>query len=455
MRIHFIAIGGSVMHHLAIALKKEGHQVTGSDDVIFDPAESNLRKEELFPDQLGWNADRISPELDMIVLGMHAREDNPELLKAQELGLKIYSYPEFIYEHSKDKQRIVIGGSHGKTTVTAMILHVLNQLNRKFDYVIGALPQGFESTIRLSEEAPIIIVEGDEYLTSALDPTPKFLYYEAHIRVITGIAWDHINVYPTFDGYVEQFLKFVDQAPKAGSLVFNATDKLLKKLVKQSNIRHDVVQFPYEAHKHKIKNGQTFLIDHNKQQVAVDFIGLHNMLNLNAAKQVCLKIGVSQDDFYRAISSFKGAKMRMELVGGNEVAKVYRDFAHAPSKLEATINAVKSQYPKRTLVACMELHTYSSLNKNFLSNYKDTMKKADEAVVFYNPKTVENKRLEVLSDDELRSAFNDRKLHVFTDVAEMRSFLLSQNWRNANLLLMSSGNYANLDIEDLSNQILN
>ncbi|MGB0523278.1 MAG: UDP-N-acetylmuramate--L-alanine ligase [Flammeovirgaceae bacterium] len=455
MRIHFIAIGGSVMHHLAIALKEEGHQVSGSDDVIFDPAESNLKEADLFPDQLGWDANRISNELDLVILGMHAKNDNPELAKAQELGLKVYSYPEFIYEHSKNKQRIVIGGSHGKTSVTAMILHALNQAGRKFDYVIGALPQDFESTIRLSEDAPIIVVEGDEYLTSALDPTPKFLYYQAHIRVITGIAWDHINVFPTFEGYVEQFKRFAEQAPKAGTLIYNTSDKVLKKLIKQADVRHDVVQIPYEAHKYKIKDGQTLLSNHRKEQVPIHLIGEHNMLNLNAAKQVCLKIGISEDDFYEAISSFTGASMRMELVDANENAKVYRDFAHAPSKLEATINAVKSQFPKRTLVACMELHTYSSLNKNFLANYKDTMKKADEAVVFYNPKTVENKRLEQISDEELRLAFNDKKLHVFTDVAKMKSFLLAQNWKNANLLMMSSGNYANLDIKELSSQLLN
>lgn len=454
MRIHFIAIGGSVMHHLAIALKREGHQVTGTDDVIFDPAKSNLEQEGLLPDTLGWDAERISNDLDMVILGMHARKDNPELIKAQKLGLKIYSYPEFIYEHSKNKQRIAIGGSHGKTTVTAMILHVLNTLKLDFDYVIGALPQGFTATSRLSKDAPIIIIEGDEYLTSPLDPTPKFLYYEAHIRVITGIAWDHINVYPDFDHYVEQFKKFAEQSPRSGSLVYNASDKLLKKVIKQADIRHDVTKNPYEAHKHKIKEGQTYLIDHKKRQIPIDLIGEHNMYNLHAAKHVCLKIGVSEEDFYQAITSFKGAKMRLELVGKNDFTKIFRDFAHAPSKLEATVKAVKGQYPKRTLVACMELHTFSSLNKDFIGNYKDTMKKADEAVVFYNPETVAHKRLEAFSERELQEAFNTKKLRVFTDVDKMRSFLVAQNWKNANLLLMSSGNYANLDIEELSNQLL-
>ena len=453
MKVHFIAIGGSIMHNLAIALAQKGYQVTGSDDEIYEPSAGRLKNLGLLPTEEGWFPEKISTNLDAVILGMHARKDNPELLKAQELGLRIYSFPEYIYEQSKNKERVVIAGSHGKTSITAMIVHVLNFHQKKFDYAVGATLEGLEGTVRLTEDAPLIIIEGDEYFSSPIDPTPKFIRYQHHIGLVSGIAWDHFNIFPNFDDYVLQFERFAASTPKAGSIIYCEEDDLATVACTSNNMRSDVVKIAYITHPYEVKNGTTYLkIDHNK--IAVQFFGAHNMQNVNAAKSVCDRIGIDEDKFYQAIQSFKGAAKRLELVAKNDKTAFYRDFGHAPSKIEATTKAVKEQFPNRKLIACAELHTYSSLNKGFIPQYKNTLDKADVGVVYYNPKTVEHKRLAPISEQEIKQAFGDEKIKVFTDANELKSFLLSQTWANANLLMMSSGTYDNLNIKELAEKIV-
>lgn len=453
MKVHFISIGGSVMHNLAIALHRKGYQITGSDDEIYEPSHSRLKKEGLLPTKEGWYTENISTDLDAVVLGMHARKDNPELARAKELGLKIYSYPEYIYQQSQQKERVVIAGSHGKTTTTAMIMHVLQYLGKKFDYVIGAAVEGFETTVRLSEDAPVILIEGDEYLTSPDDPTPKFLHYHHHIALISGIAWDHMNVYPNFDDYVRQFEELAVQTPKSGTLIYCEEDNLTTIVANARKLPEDVLALEYRTHPYTVKNNQTFLnTDHG--DFTLQIFGKHNMQNLSGAKAVCSRLAVTEKEFYQAIQSFKGASKRLEIVSQNEFSTFFRDFAHAPSKVQATINATKEQFESRLLVACAELHTFSSLNKNFLQQYKNTMDKADIAIVYYSPKTVEHKRLEAISEQEILQAFDRKDLKVFTDSEKLKAFLLEISWKNKNLLMMSSGTYDHIDFGVLAAQIL-
>ena len=450
-RIHFIAIGGSVMHNLAIALKQAGHEVTGSDDEIFEPARTALAKHGILPEKEGWHPERIRPDTDVVMLGMHAQKENPELLKAEELGLKIYSFPDYIYEHSKDKQRIVIAGSHGKTTITAIIVHVLSFCKRKFDYVIGARVRGIEQTVRLSD-APVIIIEGDEYLSSALDPTPKFLRYQHHIGLISGIAWDHANVFPSEEEYVKQFDLFADQTPKGGILVYCDQDTMALIIGKKE--RADVTAISYKSHPHSSDQRGHFSLTSNKEKFPIKIFGSHNFQNISGAKEVLKRIGITNEQFYKAITTFEGAAGRLEMIGNNESVTVYKDFAHAPSKVSATVKAVKEIYPLRELVACVELHTFSSLNKKFLPQYKDTLKSAQVPVVYFNPEKVQAKKLEPISVSDIRSAFANPNIHVFDDASKLEKYLLSQNWTNKNLLMMSSGNFGGLRLQELSDQIL-
>lgn len=451
-KIHFISIGGSVMHNLAIALHLKGFVITGSDDEIYEPSASRLAKYDLLPAVTGWFPEKITADLTAVILGMHARQDNPELAKAKELGIKVYSYPEYIFEQSQSKQRVVIAGSHGKTTITSMILHVLNYHKRIFNYLVGAQIEGFDNMVKLSEEAPLIVIEGDEYFTSPLDPTPKFMHYQPHIALISGIAWDHFNVFPTWESYVKQFELLADSLPKAGGIIFDETDDMLDVIGQKE--RTDVVSTPYHAHPYKIEDGKTILITPDNKEVPVLVFGNHNMKNISGAYAVCERLGITDDQFYDAIQSFKGASKRLELLGKTETVSIYRDFAHAPSKVEATTAALKEQYPDRTLVACAELHTFSSLNKVFLSQYRRKLKAADIAVVYYNPQTVEHKRLEPISEEDIRTAFKRDDLNVFTDSSQMVSFLKSLTWENANLLLMSSGTYGDLDLKALATELL-
>lgn len=449
--IHLIAIGGSIMHNLALALHQKGLHITGSDDEIFEPAKSRLQEKGLLPGQEGWFPEKITSELDAVIVGMHARADNPELLKAQQLGLKIFSFPEFIYQQSKNKQRIVIGGSHGKTSITSIIMHVLRYHNRKFDYAVGAQLEGFENMVQLSEEAPIIIIEGDEYLASPIQRVPKFHLYRHHIGVISGISWDHINVFPDPEVYREQFTKFVEMTPKAGAIIYNQDDEQTQLVCVPRN--GDVKYVGYSAHEHVVRNGITYLKT-KKDEVALQVFGEHNLRNINAAKEVCKLIGIKGPAFYEAIATFKGAARRLELLGGNTSTLVYKDFAHAPSKVKATTQAIKQQFPGRRLVACLELHTFSSLNKAFLPEYRHTLEAADLPIVYFNPKTLEHKQMPPLSDAEIQDAFGNNKLQVFTDSSQLANYLKSLSWENQNLILMSSGNYNNMDLKALSEAIL-
>lgn len=448
MRIHFIAIGGSAMHNLAIALHKKGYQVTGSDDVIFEPSVSRLDRFGLLPEKMGWDADRITSDLDAVILGMHALTDNPELLKAQELGLTIYSYPEYIYEQTKDKLRVVIGGSHGKTTITSMILHVLNYYNRDFDYLVGAQLAGFDTMVKVTDSAPLIVIEGDEYLASPIDRRPKFHLYKANIGVISGIAWDHINVFPTLADYTKQFDLFIDTIQPKGKLIYCSDDQELNELVAHSTA--NIEKIPYEIPAHEVKNGVTSLLpDHTLLKV----FGNHNLMNLNAAKLVCKELGIEDEEFNRAIASFTGAAKRLELLSSINDTNVYKDFAHSPSKLKATIEAVKSQFTERKLVACIELHTFSSLNKEFLAQYANTMSNADIAIVYIDEQTFAHKKIQPFSENEVQTAFGSNKLQFFNHSDQLKDYLLKLNFGHTNLLLMSSGNFGGLDLINLAREL--
>ena len=412
MNVHFIAIGGAAMHNLALALHHKGMQVTGSDDTIFEPSKSRLNAAGLLPTSFGWFSEKITKNLDAVVLGMHAKQDNPELLKAQELGLKIYSYPEFLYEQSKHKTRVVIGGSHGKTTITAMILHVLNYHDIEVDYMVGAQLEGFDVMVKLTDDADFMVLEGDEYLSSPIDRRPKFHLYQPNIALLSGIAWDHINVFPTFENYLDQFKIFVDSITVGGSISYNTEDPHVKSIVEDSE--NQIRKFPYQTPEHTIEEGVTYL-DTKEGPLPLEVFGAHNLNNLAGSKWICQQMGVDQDDFYEAISSFSGASKRLEKVAENTSCVVYKDFAHSPSKVKATTEAVKSQYPNRPLVACLELHTYSSLNTIFLEQYKGTLDAADTAVVFYSPQAVEIKKLDSVSETQIETAFEREDLIVFTD----------------------------------------
>ena len=451
-KMHFISIGGSVMHNLAIELHLKGFIVTGSDDEIYEPSSSRLAQYDLLPAVTGWFPEKITSDLEAVILGMHARQDNPELAKAKELGIKVYSYPEYIFEQSQNKQRVVIAGSHGKTTITSMILHVLKYNNRNFNYLVGAQIEGFDNMVKLSEHAPLIVIEGDEYFTSPLDPTPKFIHYQPHIALISGIAWDHYNVFPTWELYVKQFELLADSLPKAGAIIFDETDDMLDVIGQKG--RPDVSSTPYNVHPHRIEDNRTILITAEQGEVPVLVFGSHNMKNISGAREVCERLGLTDEQFYQAIRTFKGASKRLELLGTNESVNVYRDFAHAPSKVEATTNALKEQFPERTLVACAELHTFSSLNKGFLSQYRRKLKAADVAVVYFNPLTLEHKRLESLSEEDIKAAFKRDDLKVFTNSSELETFLKSLTWKDANLLMMSSGTFGDLDLKKLAADIL-
>lgn len=450
--VHFIAIGGAAMHNLAIVLHQKGYLVTGSDDEIYEPSKTRLADNNLLPSEIGWFPEKIHANLNAVILGMHARKDNPELLRAQELGLRIFSYPEYVFEQSKSKQRIVVAGSHGKTTTTSMILHVLNYFKRKFDYLVGARIEGFDNMVKLSDDAPIIVIEGDEYFSSPLDRRPKFLHYHHHIALISGIAWDHINVYPEFENYLHQFELLADATPKAGFLIYDQTDDLVSVICNKE--RPDAQPIGYQAHLHVIRDGKTYLITPKGYEIPVLIFGEHNMKNLNGAKEVLDKIGIEEEQFYEAIQSFKGAANRLELIAKSDNMVIFRDFAHAPSKLEATTQAVKSQFPNRRLVACVELHTFSSLNKYFLDEYKDTFNQPDVAVVYYSPRTIKHKKLTPIEPQEVIEAFGNPNLKVFTDNHALREFLLAQSWDNTNLLLMSSGTYDGLNIPEIAKEIL-
>lgn len=448
--VHFIAIGGAAMHNIALALSQNGAKVSGSDDEIAEPSRSRLKSAGLLPEEEGWFPEKIHGQLDAVVLGMHARKDNPELLRAMELGLKIYSYPEYLYEHSKDKLRVVIGGSHGKTTITSMILFVLKKCGMDFDFMVGAKLDGFDTMVRLSD-APLIILEGDEYLASPIDPRPKFHLYNANIGLISGIAWDHMNVFPTYESYIEQFRIFASNISEKGSLIYCANDPEVVKVVSENSIK--AIKIAYSIPPYYIEKGISYLNLSESKTVGLKIFGEHNLMNLEAAHRVCTLLNITDSDFYAAISEFQGAAKRLEILAMNDQVAVYKDFAHSPSKLKATTDAVRMQYPDKKLIACMELHTFSSLNEKFLDQYKDSMNQADIAIVYFNPKTIEHKKLEPLTEEQVRTAFGRRDLLIFRESGELREYLLSLDARSKVFLLMSSGTFDGLSLDELAQKI--
>jgi len=450
MKVHFIAIGGSAMHNLAIALHKKGFTVTGSDDEIFEPSKSRLANYKLLPENGGWYPEKITTDIDAIILGMHARLDNPELIKAQNLGVKIFSYPEYIYEQTKDKIRVVIGGSHGKTTTTSMIMHVLKENNIDFDYMVGAQIDGFDTMVKLTKKAKIAIFEGDEYLSSPIDRRPKFHLYHPNIALLTGIAWDHINVFPTFENYTSQFKTFIDLIQENGKLIYFEEDKEIQKIITKR--RSTIEYIAYNTHPFFIEQNKTFLKTKNGSY-PLSIFGTHNLQNLMGAYHICKYLKLSDNQFYSAIQSFSGAAKRLQILAENENCVVFQDFAHSPSKLKATTEAVKKQYPNRKLIACMELHTFSSLKKEFLPQYRHSMDMADEAIVYFNPKTIEQKKLESITSEQVATAFGTENLKVYTNSEEMIQYLLNMNFQNSNVLLMSSGNFSGVNLPTLAEKI--
>jgi UDP-N-acetylmuramate: L-alanyl-gamma-D-glutamyl-meso-diaminopimelate ligase len=446
MTTHFIAIGGSAMHNLALALHNKGYKVTGSDDAIFEPSKSRLDKKGILPAEMGWFPEKIINDIDAVILGMHAKADNPELLQAQELGLKIYSYPEFLYEQSKNKTRVVIGGSHGKTTITSMILHVMHYNDIAVDYMVGAQLEGFDTMVHLTDENDFIVLEGDEYLSSPIDRRPKFHLYQPNIALISGIAWDHINVFPTYENYVEQFEIFVDQISRGGILVYNEEDLEVKRVAEAAT--KPTRKLAYSTPNYKVENGTT-LLETPEGDMPIEVFGAHNLNNLAGAKWICQNMGVDEDDFYEAIASFKGASKRLEKIAESRATVAYKDFAHSPSKVAATTKAVKEQYPDRILVACLELHTYSSLNSEFLKEYEGALQYADVAVVFYSPDAVKIKELEEVTYDQIAQAFNRKDLIIYTNPKDFKDYLFNLNLDNSALLLMSSGNYGGLNFDEV------
>ncbi|MBT3442960.1 MAG: peptidoglycan synthetase [Flavobacteriaceae bacterium] len=450
MRIHFIAVGGSAMHNLAIALHLKGYDVTGSDDHIFEPSKSRLNKHGLLPDDFGWDTSRISDDLDFVILGMHAKVDNPELIESQNRNLKIVSYPEFIYEMSKNKTRVVIGGSHGKTSITAMVLHVLNQNGKEVDFMVGAQLEGFETMVHLTDENDFILLEGDEYLSSPIDRRPKFHLYKPNIALLSGISWDHINVFPTKEIYLKQFELFLETMVSGGVLVYNKLDSQVNQI--SIDCKRPIRKLEYTMPDYYIDNGISFLRT-DEGDLPLKIFGDHNLSNLSGAKLICQLMGVQEEEFNNSISSFKGADKRLESILVMMDRNVFKDFAHSPSKVIATVKALKNQYQNRKLIALLELHTFSSLNKEFIVEYKDSLKSADIAVLFYDPKAIKNKGLSAIDDKMIKKAFNDNKLIVFSNSGQLSDFLLSQSYVNANLLIMSSGNYASLDLDFITSQI--
>ena len=446
MKIHFIAIGGSAMHNLAIALKLKGYSITGSDDTINDPSKSRLKKYNLLPEKEGWFSDKISSDIDAVVLGMHAKDDNPELLKAREIGLKIYSYPEFIFNQSKDKIRIVIGGSHGKTSITSLVLHVLRNLNIESDYMVGAQLDGFEVMVKLTETSKYIVLEGDEYLSSALDPRPKFHLYKPHIALISGIAWDHINVFKTFESYLKQFEIFINSVEENGTLVYNELDPDLKKLVSKN--KSNLNYIPYSIPNHKIIDGISF-IDFNNELYRLKIFGDHNLQNISGALNICKALGVESKDFYKAITSFNGASNRLKLVYQSSDIIIFKDFAHSPSKVKATTEAVRKQFPNRKLISFFELHTYSSLNPLFLEKYRNSLKQSDECYIYYSEKNMRIKRLEPIDSELIIRSFNHSSLTVIDNYEKLNKKIHDLDLSNSVLLMMSSGKFGGLDIDKI------
>ncbi len=450
MNVHFIAIGGSAMHNLAIALARKGAFVTGSDDEIFEPSKTRLAKQGILPEHIGWFPEKITTELDAVILGMHAREDNPELLKAKALNIPVYSYPEYLYEQSKEKHRIVIGGSHGKTTITSMLLHVVNELGLNADYMVGAQLEGYDCMVKLTEEANYMILEGDEYLSSPIDRRPKFHLYQPQTAIISGIAWDHINVFPTWENYIEQFRIFCNLIEDGGILIYNTEDETVNELGLEQ--RNRLVLKPYQTPVYRVVEGGTVL-SFGGNEYHLQIFGAHNLQNLMGAMLLGESMGISNHDFLTAIQQFSGAGKRLQKVVESDGFTLFKDFAHSPSKLKATTKAVKEQFADRKVVACMELHTFSSLKKEFLPHYKDAMNAADIAVVYFSPEVVSHKKLEPITKEQVQEAFGGNVI-VLNETAEVMELIRAENWNNTVLLMMSSGNFDGIDYDQLGSELI-
>ena len=450
MRIHFIAIGGTAMHSLAIEMSKKGHNVSGSDDNIYEPAKSNLEKRGLFPKKLGWFSNEISSKIDLIILGMHAKKNNEELKKAQSIGLKIKSYPEFISSISSNKTRVVVAGSHGKSSISAMILHIMNYNNINIDYIIGAPIQGSKETISLTDKNDFILIEGDEYLSSCLDLKSKFLWYKPHIAIINGISWDHINVFPSFKLYIDQFKKFILSISEGGVLLYNSLDKTLVDVIHDLN--HLIKKIPYKFLTSEINEGITY-VDSLEGKIKLNIFGEHNLINLEAARLACQYMGVNETDFFEAIQSFKGVSGRLELIASGKTSFLFKDFAHAPSKVKATKDAILEQFKNYRLVICLELHTYSSLDLIFLKNYSNTLNGVDKIIVFYSLKVLKAKNRKVLSSSQIKESFNNQNIEIITSLIELNKNLFNDYYYNTIVLMMSSGNFGGFDYKKFKSHL--
>lgn len=443
MKVHFIAIGGSIMHSLAISLKKKGYIISGSDDKFFSPSKENLKNENLLF-KAGWFPEKITSDLDFVILGMHAKIDNPELIEARKKKIKIYSFPEYISLVSKNKKRVVVSGSHGKTTITTMIMHVLNAKNIKFDYLVGAKIKGFDNMVHLSDNE-IIVIEGDEYLSSKLDTRPKFLHYNPDLLILSGISWDHINVFPDSESYTNAFVSLLKSTSSKCKVFYASNDHNIKKIIKHSS----GFSKSYSLPDFSICNGNV-LLRKNKSRYKLSIFGKHNLYNLEAARIICNELGVENEFFFQSIGSFLGAKNRLELLSIiNSKSFIYRDFAHSPSKVSASVEALKDLFPKRKLISCLELHTFSSLTLDFLSHYKNAFKRSNYVWVFFSPKEIEGKGLHVFSKKDILSLINHNNIRVFDDVDELGQAIHETLWVNTNLLLMSSGHFQGLDFKKI------
>jgi UDP-N-acetylmuramate: L-alanyl-gamma-D-glutamyl-meso-diaminopimelate ligase len=451
MKVRFIAIGGAVMHNLAIALHKKGYEITGSDDEIFEPSKSRLASYGLLPAEYGWYPDQITTDLDAIILGMHAKPDNPELARARELGIKIMSFPEYIYDQTKNKRRIVVAGSHGKTTTTAMIMHVLKQSGRKFDYMVGSSIEGYETMVGLTDDSEIAVLEGDEYLTSPIDRRPKFHLYKPDIAIINGIAWDHMNVFPTYENYFGQFKIFIEKITPGGTLIYFENDPAVERVIAFCD--ESIKKIPYKTHGYLQNKAGFFAVTHNRM-VQLKIFGEHNMQNLSAAREACYAVGISEDDFYSAISSFEGTSKRLQKIKENKNGIVYLDFAHAPSKVKATVEAIVERYPDRIVIAVLELHTFSSLNSDFLPQYKGTLDKASSAFVYFNPHAIELKKLTPLTIKNVKEAFDNNKIEVYNNADELFLRIKGLKFINPVFLLMSSGDFDGINFYSLAEDFL-
>ncbi len=448
MQIHFIAIGGAAMHNLALALHNKGFKVTGSDDAIFDPSKNRLKKAGLLPKELGWFPDKIHDKLDGVILGMHAKDDNPELIKAKKSGIRIYSYPEYLFEQSTYKTRVVISGSHGKTTITSMVLNTLQDYNIDCDYMVGAQLEGFDTMVKLSD-APIIVLEGDEYLSSPIDKRPKFHLYKPQIALLSGVAWDHINVFPTFENYLKQFEIFINKIEQGGYLTYCSEDESVNII---SNSNPSIETEGYSLPDYFIRDNKTFIL-HNGEEVELKVFGEHNLLNMMGAMNICKQLGIDNNQFLKSMQKFNGAAKRLEKIYEQEGLIVYKDFAHSPSKVKATVSAMKEQYKNRKVIAILELHTFSSLNKNFIYEYDSCMNGVDKAFVFYSSNALKHKNITDLNEDFVYHAFNRKDIEVFTDVGLCLSRIEAEIGSDTVLLFMSSGNFDGVDILDFAKSL--